>query len=420
MDQNYYDLYQRHPLFSDEFFGQFLRTLGKCYAQCADVGECYAVLAKIKDNDFNSWYDSWQDMAKYLEDIGSSCLAKKHRISAGYSFLRATEYYRASEFFLRARSNDSRIIHAFDKVRACFERSLDCLHTNWHKATIPFDNTFLEGYLFLTDLSKATLVVPGGYDSTVEELYPLVTQALNHGYSILIFDGPGQGQVLRRRKIYMRPDFEHVIKQVLDWLDVYPKMNRQYVLVGRSFGGYLAPRAACFDNRLKALIADPGQIDIAGSISRIIPEMIYSSLKMGDRNSVNSYFERLFASDMMKAFYFKSRMAVHGISNPFDYLTEMNRYQFVDEVANIRCPTLVCDNPSDRISNRGNSLYEALTCEKTYALFDAKRGAGMHCEADAHGQFFQVVFDWLDEKFCKIRRCPDEKAVRFSSSCESQ
>ncbi|KTC81615.1 alpha/beta hydrolase family protein [Legionella brunensis] len=404
MTGNYYDVYQKNPVFSEEFFGQFLRTLGKSYVQCADIGECYVTLAKIEDQNFNSWYDAWYELAMYLTSLAENSWQMGNLQTAGLTYLRATEYYRTSEFFLRANVDDPRILPCFDQVRFCFERALQALHPDVKKVAIPYDNHVLGGYLFYSPKkAKATLLLPGGYDSTVEESYTLVPAALGHNYNILIFDAPGQGQVLRRQKLYMRPDFEHVLTQVLDWVEQVPELsNNKYVLIGRSFGGYLAPRGACGESRLDGLICDPGQMDIAGSVNKLLPPPILALFQQEDATAVNSFFYDLFLKNKMKEFYFKSRMNTHGVTTPFDYIKEMTRYTFIDRVSEITCPTLVCDNPSDKISNRGNTLYEALLCEKTYIAFSDNRGAGMHCEADANGQFQRVIFDWLDQHFaCK-------------------
>lgn len=75
---------------------------------------------------------------------------------------------------------------------------------------IPYENRTLDGYLFTADKTekpRLTVIYTGGYDSLVEEtFYSGVYQPLLRGYNVLSFDGPGQGQVLRRQKLYMRPD----------------------------------------------------------------------------------------------------------------------------------------------------------------------------------------------------------------------
>ncbi|KTD65666.1 alpha/beta hydrolase family protein [Legionella spiritensis] len=398
---NYYDVYRKLPDYCDEFFGQFLRTLGKSYSQCADIGECFVTLANIRDNDFESWYHAWFARARDVEQLADSSWEAKHYLTAATTCLRAVEYYRASEFFLRANLSDPRIIPCFDRLGGCFERAMQVLHPEATPVAIPYDRQTLSGYLFpAASPAKATLIIPGGYDSTFEEHYPLIPPAMQHRYNVLIFDGPGQGHVLRRQKLYMRPDFEHVVSQVLDWLDGLTNMSdRNYVLIGRSFGGYLAPRAACGEKRIKALVCDPAQMDIAASLDKLLPPALMTSFREGREREINEYFHTLFSQNKMTEFYFRSRMNTHGITTPFNYLREMTRYTLADRVTDILCPTLLCANPNDRISTRANTLYDALQCEKTYVEFRAESGAGMHCEADANGQFQRILFDWLNEHF---------------------
>jgi hypothetical protein len=33
-----------------------------------------------------------------------------------------------------------------------------------------------------------------------------------------VFEGPGQGEALYTQRLFLRPDFEHVLAPVLDWL----------------------------------------------------------------------------------------------------------------------------------------------------------------------------------------------------------
>ncbi|MCL5272657.1 MAG: alpha/beta hydrolase, partial [Gammaproteobacteria bacterium] len=158
MTANYYDYYQKNPVFSNEFYSQFLRTLGKTYAQCADVGECFITLNKIKNNDFNSWYKAWHDLAETVTAMGNESQQAGHNYSAGKAFLRAAEYHRNSEFFLRANLEDPRIIVIYDQLRLCFDKALECLHPGTIKMILPFEHHSLDGYYFTTDLHpKATL-----------------------------------------------------------------------------------------------------------------------------------------------------------------------------------------------------------------------------------------------------------------------
>ena len=78
----------------------------------------------------------------------------------------------------------------------------------------------------------------------------------------LVLEGPGQGGVLYTRRIPLRPDSEAVITPVIDWLLAQDGVDPDAVILfGRSFAGYLAPRAATSEHRLAALICDPAQYD---------------------------------------------------------------------------------------------------------------------------------------------------------------
>ena len=138
---------------------------------------------------------------------------------------------------------------------------------------IPYqDGRTLPGYLFLPPAEKRlpggktpVLVNCGGADSTQEELYFMFGVAGPElGYAVLTFDGPGQGLVLKKDNIPMRPDFEVVVGRVLDHLTEITVRNPDYGLdldriavAGVTMGGYYALRAAT-DPRIRACISvDP-------------------------------------------------------------------------------------------------------------------------------------------------------------------
>ncbi|MBV8817921.1 MAG: alpha/beta fold hydrolase [Acidobacteriaceae bacterium] len=62
--------------------------------------------------------------------------------------------------------------------------------------------------------------------------------------------------------MHLRRDWEMVVRAAIDFALSKPEIDpKRIVLVGWSFGGFLAPRAAAFEKRIAALIADPGQWD---------------------------------------------------------------------------------------------------------------------------------------------------------------
>ena len=61
-----------------------------------------------------------------------------------------------------------------------------------------------------------------GSDGGVTSLLGMVKAASLRGYNALIFDGPGQQSMLFDRSIPFRPDWEHVITPIVDFLCSVP------------------------------------------------------------------------------------------------------------------------------------------------------------------------------------------------------
>jgi hypothetical protein len=58
---------------------------------------------------------------------------------------------------------------------------------------VPYENGFLSAYRFTPEAPKGTFVMFGGFDSYIEELFPIVMIIKDSGYDVICFDGPGQG-----------------------------------------------------------------------------------------------------------------------------------------------------------------------------------------------------------------------------------
>jgi hypothetical protein len=106
---------------------------------------------------------------------------------------------------------------------------------------------------------RPTIILNNGQDAQNIALYTMGgADAVARGYNALIFEGPGQGSMLFERQVPLRPDWENVITPVVDYLrsrrDVDPT---RIVLNGSSLGGGLVLRAAAFEHRLAAVVADP-------------------------------------------------------------------------------------------------------------------------------------------------------------------
>ena len=84
----------------------------------------------------------------------------------------------------------------------------------------------------------------------MEEFYSVACYIADMGYDVILFEGPGQGAALRRSSLYMTYEWEKPVAAVLDYFQL-----SDVTLVGVSLGGYLAPRAAAFEERITRLVA---------------------------------------------------------------------------------------------------------------------------------------------------------------------
>jgi dienelactone hydrolase len=81
----------------------------------------------------------------------------------------------------------------------------------------------------------------------------------------------------------MRPGWEHVVAPVVDYALTQPEVDaKRIALIGRSWGGYLALRAATGEHRLAACIADPGLLSPGELMTQMVPEPLRDQIDDGD------------------------------------------------------------------------------------------------------------------------------------------
>lgn len=377
--------------FDDEGFdGQLQRTVGKCDAGMANVGECLTIASQITPGDRDSWYAAWSGFADGL--VAQAVVADRggHAVSAAGLRLRAAEYYRQAFFWHRDQLDGQ-------QLRAAFRASVDAFRQAL--PGLPRPGRVVEGdtpgYLFTPPGAGPfpTILHIGGYDSTAEELYASAYPALDRGWAFVALDGPGQGSVLYDRRVPQRPDWEHVVPGMFELVAGLPEVDAsRIVLVGRSFGGVLAPRGAAGEPRLAALIVDPGQYDMAAGMAARLGKL-WPRL---DDPAAKPQFDALLDMPGMRTLL-GPRMVTNGVADPQAYFQDMRRYSSAALAPSIHCPSFVTDNETDHVSTgQGQLLYDAMRCPKAFRRFTRAEGAEGHCEGLAPIVFWTAAFDWLD------------------------
>ncbi|WP_411967173.1 alpha/beta hydrolase family protein [Haloferax sp. YSSS75] len=391
--------------FSEQAFDyQTLRAMAYTTFGGAEPGEVLATVARIEPGDTDSWYTEWKTTAERVERQGDDASRAGNDRTACRAFLRAHNYYRSAEFFLDP--SDPRRRPTYERSRETFRAGVSRLETPVETIEIQYEGTTLPGYLFLPDSDPGTgpsptVVCLGGFDSVAEELYFLcgVPEALARGYAVVLFDGPGQGAPLRYEGLTARRDWEHVVGPVLDTLTADERVDTERIgLVGVSFGGYYAPRAAAFEDRITACVAFDHMHDLwraaayemprFAELMRRTPDVVVNGLAaLGGRFSVESRW--LMANSKW----------VFGVDSAAAVQRTLRDYSLSGVAHEIECPMLVLAGEDDHFVPLGlaQEFVDELTCPTTLRVFSTEEGAGEHCQVGNLTLATSVIYDWFDE-----------------------
>jgi pimeloyl-ACP methyl ester carboxylesterase len=387
----------------DELFdAQFVRALAYARSGGAELGECLETARRITRTDPELWYSEWLATAQRAEQAAVASTLAGDRAGARGASLRASNYYRTAGLFLMGSPVDERLRACGAKQTATFRSGAALLDSPPEVLAIPYEGTTLPGYFFRAadDSSpRPTVILTNGYDGTVEELYfANGAAALERGYHVLAFDGPGQGSVILEQGIPFRPDWENVVSPVVDVALARPEVDAdRLVLIGWSFGGYTAPRAATAEHRLAACVADSGPYDLYDAILSRIPGVLAHQLPDGNRIA-RSLVERAFESIMRKpsaGWALRRNLWVHGVDDPMAFLDLAPQYTLKGREHLIRCPTFVCHTAGDDISADAQAMADALTCPHEYVEFGPDDDVTGHCEMTGRTVFHDRLFRWL-------------------------
>jgi pimeloyl-ACP methyl ester carboxylesterase len=375
----------------------------------ADFGECEQTVRRVGDGGVDAWHREWTATADGLAEAGDASAAAGHRVSAREAYARAMTYYRISYYPLFGSPVDERLRVGFERESECLAKAAPLHDRPVELVEIAFEGgASLPGVFARPSDSgdpRPTIVHVNGYDSNVQEMFAShAPAALARGYNILLFDGPGQGRCLIRDGLVMRPDWENVVRPVIDFVLDRPQVDpERVVLAGWSFGGFLAPRAAGSEHRIAVLWADPGQWDQRDAVVGRLPLSDEEKAKFPDVDPakvapVEEYVRGPDADPMLRWRLIQRGLWVHGKETLFDYFADMTRYEISTVAPNIRCPTLLTSAEDDPIAAGAPRLLDAIRSERKALLrFTAAEGAAGHCEGAARRLFHQRCYDWLDD-----------------------
>lgn len=194
------------------------------------------------------------DCAAVFETLSNRAAAEdRHRQAAGYA--------RIAEFFTPPRSVEK---------TARYRRYLQLFDTAFGagltRHNIPYGGASLPAYSLPASGPRngGTVLLHGGFDSLIEEFFPICQRIAAAGFQVIAFEGPGQGGARTLNGLTFDHDWEKPVGAVLDHFRL-----DQAALVGISMGGYWALRAAGREPRIHRVVAWPPVYDWLYRLPRV-------------------------------------------------------------------------------------------------------------------------------------------------------
>ncbi len=236
---------------------------------CAEFGELVTAVNQVNTAavSYQTYYDTFLALAQRIGTLADHELAAGHTVSALGAYLRASTYYYLCLYFVLGTSARTREAGVYAAMQRCWQQASQLFEPPFETVRIPYGNRWLPGYLLRPDdrpVRRPTVILNNGADAQNITLYSYGgADAIERGHNALIFEGPGQGSMLFERGVPFRPDWENVITPIVDYLRSRPEVDTSRIaLIGLSMGGELVIRAAAFEHRLAAVVADPGILSL--------------------------------------------------------------------------------------------------------------------------------------------------------------
>ena len=392
--------------FSDaEMDFQLLRHMGSSSFGAASVGECLSLTDRIKDGDPNSWVEEFTKLAQWQQKDAHKRASKGHTTSARDQFFKACNSFRAAEYYTSCHEPSHQKLGM--SARYCFSEAMNNLWHTFEEHLLTYKSIDLPIYFMSPsphEQKRKTLLIVSGFDGTLEEEYFMRGYAaLERGYNVILFAGPGQMDVFRfYTGTHFEPDFENPTKTVIDFIQDRPEVDmNQLALMGISFGGYFATRATSREPRIKALIANSPIINLHDYLAAFTgydpaeapDDMNFSLEELPEipEDKMNPQQKPMSENLMI-------RFGQPTFKETFIYLKE---FTVGEEISNIKCPSLalVGSGEGGEPEKQFNQFVENVSGPVTKYEFTELEGADTHCQVGNPSYSAAVALDWLDEIF---------------------
>ena len=306
----------------------------------------------------------------------------------------AIAYYRMSEFFMYDGDPDKKALF-YQYYADYFEGE----NPRIEKLEVPYETVKLPVmHVVPNGRSKGTILLHGGNDSYFEEFLFTVLYLQEQGYEVYMFEGPGQGGVMRLQGMHFTHEWEKPVKAVLDAFDL-----DNVTIIGISLGGYLAPRAAAFDKRITKVVAwsvfPCFQDVIVGMQKPAIQKIFYLFMKLHARSLINFVFEKKAKKEPVIDWGLKHGCYAYEAKDAYGYAKKLKLYDLEPVADKITQDMLIIGANQDhfidyRLIGREINMLKNVK-SLTFRLFTDKENAQNHCNVGNGKIVLDTICNWI-------------------------
>ncbi|HVO43188.1 MAG TPA: alpha/beta fold hydrolase, partial [Aggregatilineales bacterium] len=361
--------------------------------------EMYAMARYIEDNNPQSWVQAFTRFGRTLEARAGTPDGDGHRRSAGETYLKAACAYRAALQMLSPRRDEFADLCSTFKGR--FWEAMPLLEVPIEPVSFPYAGKALPGYFVKAgDSQRPTLIMIGGGDSYCEDLYFFAAAgALHHGYNTLMVDLPGQGDT-PMHGLFFELEMEKPVGVVVDYALTRPEIDpARLAIMGISGGGFMVTRAAGYEKRLKAVIADTPIYDMARVLDAEIPAaLLHAPAVIG-----NVITRVAGAANAAGRVNMEKYAWQRGMKEPMQAMAALHQGQA--DIDRVSMPMLCLagkGDPAECIAQTRTAYEHNPSPLKAMRVFTVDEGAEAQCQVNNLPLLHQVIFDWLDTTFAAL------------------
>ncbi len=263
---------------------------------------------------------------------------------------------------------------------------------------IPYENGYMPVIAGKLSNPKATILLHGGFDSYMEEFLPALIYFKRQGFSVYLFEGPGQGECIHFSKIPFTRDWDKPVGTVLDYFDL-----KDITLIGISLGSLLALRAAK-DKRISHIAAwsiMPDFYEVLLSDRPKVLRFILGLLLHIRAESLVNFLVNIIAKKESRAGWgIPHGMYVFNKSTPYGFLSEVRKYTIHDVAPHIEQDVLLLGASNDHFIplNMYKEEIDSLSNVKsmTFRVFTEKESAENHCNIGNMELVLKTISSWIE------------------------